>query len=509
MTALLDALERVVGRRRRVATTSTATPTAAIVMEPAIATRREAEPACASPVDLDAAWSPAREAAFAAASPEAARLVADDLAALRTLRPRACEAAPAVRAARLACLDAVAQRLAAGVANAERDHAIEGEALASVLIDPAACDRDPPPALTATTPELAAAFALLERAFAQPPTPAELDAVASPASPPCARAIGLKARYVATSTPGEAPTDLGGALRDAQIADELRASCADAAIRAMLTVDLLDPADAATFARAEAETAGFADLDANLEMGRAERARTAERWDEAVQHLERGFELFGRRGRTRSQLEVVRNHMKLAQERGRAEDLARATQLYTTWHSIAEHLGRRAAAPLEAQAARLAWRVGDVAAADATLTSLRARGEIPNFGTPVVTDAIDVTGDVVDELGRPVPDAVVSAAFALVGDAATITTPMFAFDPKSTRTDATGRFAIAGARSMIAAQAGTRRSETSALAETMHLVVRPTTEIGGTVDHGTIPTTALRVVLRGLDSPTVSTRRRS
>jgi len=181
-------------------------------------------------------------------------------------------------------------------------------------------------------------------------------------------------------------------------------------------------------------------------------------------------------------------------ERGRSEDLDSALALDARWRPVAAELHDRTLGQLELHIGEARWRRGDVAGGDAALDAATARVDVDVWIPIDSVKPVDVTGEVVDETGTPVADATVTSALLLVADSTRLASPIGRFASRSARTDRDGRFALSGARSMIAAMRGDRRSSPSAVASHVRLVLHPTSRVSGKVELGAIPAGRIWVV---------------
>ncbi|MBA3464042.1 MAG: carboxypeptidase regulatory-like domain-containing protein, partial [Deltaproteobacteria bacterium] len=147
-----------------------------------------------------------------------------------------------------------------------------------------------------------------------------------------------------------------------------------------------------------------------------------------------------------------------------------------------------------------AWSNGDVAGGHQRLEALRRT--TPN------KDARSISGIVVDAKGAPVPGAVVAAGAQFNGDSLAIVLPYMDSlgSLRTTTTDSDGKFTIRDAvpRGIVVAQSAALRSDAVEIADTVKLVVQPTSRLSGRVDLRGIP--ASRVVFavsrHGADSKT-------
>src|SRR5581483_6563361 len=152
---------------------------------------------------------------------------------------------------------------------------------------------------------------------------------------------------------------------------------------------------------------------------------------------------------------------------------------------------------LDFHAANLRAMRGDLAAQHDELVRLwLAR---PASGRPT---GRAITGEVVDDRGRPVAGATVACALVLFADSIGIGLPSSDDSLKLTTTDAHGQFAFQGAAigGTAVAQRGDQRSEPVAVADHLRLVVAPTRTVSGKVDLAGIDPVRVRVVTLPLDA---------
>jgi len=497
MDALLDALEHAAHRRRRWLIAGGVVLGAAAIAALVMFTRRDAKQTIidCSPAALqpDRVWSLERIAALSARDPVAAKLVADDIAAWKAVRPRACKAVPGERSPKLACLDAALARLDAVLAGALADRArVDADSIAMYLVAPTTCDRPSPPHLATITPELARAFTLSRRAIVGAPLPTakELE-LADSATSPCARVVALAARIDSVDR-RDVAVKASKLFRDFGILGELAPRCDDDPIRTTTAISLAQLNDAGDLQAVETAVAAFpqADVQAQLEALRGTRAANADRWEEASAAFVRAIELYAKRHRVRGQLEAVESQIEALVESGRPEDLALVDQLHARWVPIARTLPSHHRSNLEENAARLRWSRGDVEGADAALEDMLAHGRRITIEGPFnsIGYPSNMTGEVVDERGAPVANAIVASATVVVGDPISVAAPGLSVKRNVTRTGPDGKFALADAQGFVVAQSGARRSMPVFVSPRhTRLTVVPTSQIDGTVTLGAIP----------------------
>ncbi len=488
MDALLAVLQRIAGRRRMWITTASigALTIAAVVAWWMTGDRNVVANPCPLALDPAQAWSAERAHAIESRDAEAATLVGDDVSRWRTLRAAACKAPAAVRSTRLACLDGVLARLDAVVSSvlAERG-SLDADAMSIGLIDPAMCDRDPAPRIAPTSPELVSSLSLHRRVRSASPAPSDDELAAGErAKDPCAGVVANMARAESIDE-RDSSTRAPTLLRALELVDRLGDACDDDAIKTEARLwSALSSAVGVSKANAIVDAFPQDDRRALVEATNAVLAQQSARWDAMVSSAERAVELYGRRKRARSQLDVVRREIRGLLERGRPEDRDLVTRLYATWLPVARRVDRSGVFAQEAVLMR--WRAGEVAAADIEL-ELIGRGSLQVRLTGPTFTKITVSGIVVDDDGRPVPDAEVFGGANFLGDSARMATSWYSLDRTSTRTARDGTFSLqVPDRGLIGAQAGQRRSIPMPVAPFNRIAVHATGRIEGRVVLGTL-----------------------
>ncbi|MBA3456260.1 MAG: protein kinase [Deltaproteobacteria bacterium] len=492
MQALLAALDGVGRRRRHWTALAAGVGVLGILTIAVFASRDRAGDDCSPPaLDPSRVWSTSRASALALRAPEAANLVASDIAEWEALRSRTCAAVPELRPAKLACLDATLSRIDDALASA-LIHAVgvDADDLADELVDPAMCDRASPPRVAPMTPELSLAFKWLRYAARDdsPMTSEELASAGRVASP-CARAIRMLDDGVLQRM------DVGGWLRGFATLRDLGTSCEDDKVGAAIALRAAEFDDDPKLAEAAVSKFPQADVRAAYEVLHARRSAQRKQWDPAFTHFTQAIELYGVRGRVRAQVKLVVELSRLLRQRGLPEDITRIVQLSQHWLRRARGADR---VELEKQVLYARWQLGDVARSDLELERLHATAELANAGfwDWGTDEMIGVTGEVVDDAGAPVANAMVSSGAPLVSDSATAAVPHHTVGRWTTRTDADGRFSLVLARGTIIAQSGVLRSSATAVSPRVRLIVRATGRVEGTVALGTTPASRIWVVGR-------------
>jgi len=495
MAALLAALERALARRRRLLGLVAAIAFGTFGIIGVLARHgRDAGLDCTPPVlDVDRVWSPARADAIGRREPQSARVLAADLAAWREHRERACAAPPASRSPRLACLDGVLARFDLAARAIERGAPSPGvEGTSSLLVDPGMCSRTPTPRLS---PEIDRELAIAFDGFRVVRNGGKLAGPVTTTSP-CARALELRARLATIDITTFEISSFSGLMHDLKEVGELADRCNDDAIKTQVLLGLAhsSPRDVP---RAETAVAAFPqdDLLGEIDLLHGQ-LRGADAVDLAIADFDHAIDRFGKRQRLRSQIRAVVAMLDVLIARSRPADLARVTDLVTTWRTDASAEDRSS---LDQRGARARWRLGDVAGADAIARDL-GHVAAPIGTRAVPAPPVDMHGTVVDEAGKPVAGAEVVASTRLDSDAAEAAAPLEMLASARTRTDEHGGFAIAGARGLAVASAGNRRSAFAPVAPVLALVVHPTVKVTGNVVLASLEPTRVRVTLASADS---------
>ncbi|MEO8706332.1 MAG: protein kinase [Kofleriaceae bacterium] len=434
--------------------------------------------------------------------------LAADLASWKIARERACAMDPAARRATLQCLDGVLARLdviAAGVKSF--DAKVPPVESAAYAIDPAACSIDPAPRLTASrAAQLREALAAVMREDTSPGRPDEkvvLELLDRVKAEPCASALTHLLAAEAVRMPTERQRHLDEAEQDAD-------RCADDRVRAETAVTVAKFALGSSFLgtgiSAKVKLAGVAvdrvkqpDLVAEMDLLRMETAIRADNTDEAIQRGEAAMAGFAARGRVAAQITTGLTTLDHREMRSQPEDLVRMKEKPIEWRSLA--VGKLGSDhpivnQIDGDIAWRRWLAGDITAAIATLDKVRREEPLARMRR--------VTGKVVDETGAPVAGATVSAAKQLVGgsERAAIPMPWMAGKLRTATTTATGDYELeASEDSLMIAQLGAKRSMPQPIADTVKLVLEPTSRIEGRVDLRGEPPTRVLVSVQDTRAP--------
>ncbi len=490
MQALISALERVGRRHTRTIVGAVALGVVAVAVLAVVAFREPRSDECSPPaLDPDRVWSVNRAGALAMRDPGTAELVAGDLAAWSALRSRTCAAEPTERPATLLCLDAALARLDHALGSAlGRSSRVDADRLATELVDPRMCGRSSPPRVAALTPELSSVFEWARYANADDSSLTEEEvARAQRVSTPCARAVQISNRGLSPVT-----IDWFGQLETLR---DLPTQCDDDKIRAEIALQIATGNDEPNFADAAVARFPQADLRASLATIHARDAARRKQWDEAVTKFTYAIELYAVRHRVAAQVDVVLELSRVLLERGRPEDLIAVQEISTHWLPMAREPAR---SELQKRMLIVRWHNGELAAADAELERLDATPETitPYSHSTWSSSVTGVSGQVVDQAGNPVANALVSSGAPLVADSATIAISQHTLAKRTTRTDADGRFTLVLASGTVLAQSGARRSAATLVGRDVHLVLAPTSRLQGRVALEGTPASRVWIVAR-------------
>lgn len=462
--------------------------------------------ACPEPVlSPDVVWPATATAELVAkGQAPAARLIAADDRAWRAQRRAACAMPPTRRAAVLTCLDGVQARLSA-VAQAARDAGPLAIDAGVELVDPAVCQAEIVPRLVASaSPAIIDVLEMRLRGHADPTSAAEHEPEASRlaervADEPCASAL---AQSYLTETTKKSP------VRDRalELAEQAAERCGDDRIRAEVAIAAVDRAIRAEFvgtaAQSKIERAGVAvqrvlqpDLTARLALYRLYLDARTDRIDQAVADGQAATAGFALRGRIAAQIEAGMATVLARQLRATPADLAAISTELAQLRKIAEvelRPGHPMRDQLENVEASWAFVNGDVAGAHARFAAIRR--VLPVDGPR------RVVGKVVDSSGAPVEGATVVTGRMLVGDSIGVASgygESGSVRITTTRTDGTFEIVDSESTGVAVAQRGAERSLPREIADSVELVLEPTSRISGRVALGGLaPTRVLIGVTR-------------
>ena len=413
--------------------------------------------------------------------------VTRELDAWRAAREQACKLDPVRRGPVLGCLDAVLARLdtvAAGLGALPKSaHQLDATQHA---IAPSVCAREPLPRLVPASRQLREVLAAVIDEEAKPgETDEQLGAalLVRAGTDPCARAWAHVISAGTAQHPTERERHLTEAEQDAESCgdDRIVAEIALANARQALAQSFLGNAISAKIKRAATavERVSQADLLAELDALRMETAQRADNLDEAIQRGEAAMAGYAARGRTSAQIRTGLDLLELLDVRAQPEDVARMKKWPLEWRTVAiEKLGasHRLVDRIDAHIAWHMFMAGDVAGAHARLERLRR--SLP------ITKPRKIEGRVVDDSGKPVAGATVSAARGLTGGTASAVMAFNSADLRSTTTREDGTFTLPEAveEGVIIAHHQHKRSLPAKIADKVDLVLAPTSRIEGKVD---------------------------
>jgi hypothetical protein len=243
------------------------------------------------------------------------------------------------------------------------------------------------------------------------------------------------------------------------------------------------------------------DLTAQVDLIRCAMARRAENIEEAFARANAAMEGFAARGRMRAELRAGLSVLRLREVRATPADLDAIASSVRSWRARAvSELGEgdEIVRQLDARAAEWAFSHGDVTGAHAQFERLQRA--FPN------EKSRKLSGTVVDQRGKPVPGATVTAGWSLLGDSIGAVNDFRRDDSiRSTRTDADGRFEIPDAveDAIAIAQLGVLRSTPVPGADNMRLELGPTSRIEGKVALAGAPPTNTYVVVSDVGGPMI------
>ena len=467
--------------------------------------RGDEGPTCEDPIlDPSTVWSADRSAKLRAAEQgPTADALDTDMAAWKQVRSRACAAPVGNREPRIACLDGVLARMATIARAAERVHGAPNVDTGDLLIDPAVCESVRPPRLVhAGSDQLVdIVVAMLEqtRARRRMTRDEAKTLISRSASEPCASAFA-NMFGLGDMVTTDRVAQLDEAERAAQRCgdDRIVADIALAAANWVIRDRLLDAQAPAKLRRAEAaaEKVNQPDLEADLDMMRAELAARTDRLDDAVTWTEKSARAYASRHRTRMEVTANLTSLGYRELRGRAEDLAAMRDRLTALRAkSAAAFGDtdRQVKDIDRRLAFDEMSAGDVASAHAKLEALRDPAPIDK--------PVRVTGRVVDEQGNPVAGALVVGSSESYGDSISVMIPND--DERRATTGADGAFVLpeVPGEGIVVAQLGELRSGAELVADSITLTLHPTSRIEGKVELHGQPATSVGVAVRDTRQP--------
>lgn len=466
----------------------------------AVFARGDEGPTCEAPVrDPALVWSAGRAAKLRAAKQgPTADAIDADIAAWKQARERACAAPAGSREPRLACLDGVLARMNLVATAVERVEDAPNLDTGDMLVAPAVCESARPPRLVHAVPDLLVEVyvAHLERSRSRKQTTKEeaQALIAKAAGEPCAAAFAntfglsqlLTTERVAQLDEGERAAQRCG---DDRVVADIALSAAMWALRDR-TLDAQAPSK---LRRAETavEKVSQPDLDADLDMMRAELAARNDRLDDAITWTEKAIKGYTSRHRTRMAITAGMTSLGFRELRARDEDLAtirsRLSELRDQSAAAFGDSDRQVKA-IDGQLAYDEMAAGNVASAHAKLEALRDPAPLEN--------PVKVTGRVVDEQGNPVAGAFVAGSNDAYGDSISVMVPND--NERRTTSAADGTFVLPEVSSdgVVIAQLGELRSAAQLVAESVTLTLRPTSRIEGKVELNGQPARSVIVAVR-------------
>jgi predicted Ser/Thr protein kinase len=463
--------------------------------------------------DVAAVWSPAVRAQLQATTSDAHVAVLDTAYwGWRSARAAACGAPPQVRQLQLACLDGVLGRFDVLRQSFARVPGAAAEEMQAQLVDPAICRKpaaaDVPRLTLAPIAAVLEAYALYARSQTEhKPADGEILALAErPDADPCARAIAALAFDDASWDDARRRTVMS---RAASSVDQ----CGDERLRADLLIrtarDLDDQpinGEQADAAIRQGEIAANRVMQPELAAAVATlhrfQARRRGDWDERFRLIDSEIATYRARGLPKRLLQAVISRKTLRMQRFDPGDLDAIRADVRIWHPVAaaQHWTELAWELEFSDAVARLWQ-GDLARAHADI--IRLWQTRPPSGRP--TSGRTISGDVVDDRGRPVAGATVAAGARLFADSIGIGLPFADDNLRLTTSDAAGRFELDDVTpgGPIAAQLGDRRSQVVASADHRKLVLEPTRSVSGKVDLGGLSYLRVGVQAYAIDSATL------
>jgi predicted Ser/Thr protein kinase len=414
--------------------------------------------------------------------PIAAGLLRADIDRWKTERQKACALEAAVRTQRVTCLDRVLSRLDAVAKGLPKlDAKAQPVDVGKYVIDPAVCAVGP--RLEPASPALADAIAVALREDANRGT-FDRDAVAQ-----LLKRTGTDA--CATAWANILAAHIPGAERTRHLADAEQAAerCGDDRIRAETAIRVAAftlgrnmfgiPSTAKVkVAAAAVERVSQPDLVAEIDSLLMQHASKSENLGEAIELGDRAMVGYSARGRIGKQIMTGLEVYRLRGLRSTADDRKRMGEQLAEWHTLATtKLGAThpTTRQLEMALAMEAFTAGDASGAQQKLEKLR---EVFPLERPRKMQIKVVEG------GKPIAGATVTAGPDLwgAGTAAAFPDPSSHSQRTGVTSDAGELVLEAPADGMVIAQLGDRRSRVALIADSVTLVLEPTSRLEGKVD---------------------------
>jgi predicted Ser/Thr protein kinase len=435
-------------------------------------------------------------------------------------RASACTAEPLVRPQQLHCLDGALQRIDIVRRVYSTVPNVDEEKVAQSLVDPAVCLVQVPPRLALpATPEVIAAMGLLAKHDDKEPQAllAAAQALAGkPALDPCARTLAQFAVEKATKDYEAQRSLMNEVVASVEQCDDdrLRAEMLLAAMTYQLEIPVIGPRGMAAIKRADAAIQRVPDptLTARIDFLRSIVAGQANHWKEALDLAEHAIAAYENANQPRSAIHAVLQANKQRFRHGSAADFKAVTAMIAKWLPVARSLHGQDGdsdnvTQLELDAAYVRYWTADMAGGHADILRLwqakrDRKAKQPAAKSEDDDKVIAIEGEVVDQKGRPVAGATITAGSLVIMDSIGYL-PLVRTDagdrgPRVVTSDATGHFVISDCaeHGAIVAQLGDRRSAGVTIANHLTLTLAPTRRISGKVSLGGLDHTQVTVMIR-------------